>query len=114
MKLWPSQQRGSARSLRAVPQRFDLVITDQTMPQMTGDAWPRPAAYPARHPHHSVYGLQPYDGPGERQDLRDDAWLAKPWQARELATHDPEGLRRAAPSKREQKRTGPGDAYTPD
>jgi nitrogen-specific signal transduction histidine kinase/CheY-like chemotaxis protein len=74
-------------AFRAAPQRFDLVITDQTMPQMTGDA----LAQVLRRIRPDIpiilcTGFSHTMDPDSARTLGIDAWLAKPWQARELAT----------------------------
>jgi len=102
-------------AFRAVPQRFDLVITDQTMPQMTGDALAQ--ALRRIRPDIPIIlctGFSHTMDPESARTLGIDAWLAKPWQARELATTIQRVLDERRRGKREQKRTGPGDAYTPD
>ena len=74
-------------AFRAAPQRFDLVITDQTMPQMTGDALAQ--ALRRIRPDIPIIlctGFSHTMDPGRARTLGIDAWLAKPWQAHELAT----------------------------
>ncbi len=47
--------------LKEGPSRFDLVITDQTMPEITGVELAREVlAHPARHAGHHLHGFQPY------------------------------------------------------
>lgn len=70
---------------RAAPQRFDLVVTDQTMPQMTGDA----LAQALRHIRPDIpiilcTGFSHTMDPERANSLGIDAWMAKPWQAHEF------------------------------
>jgi len=74
-------------AFRAAPQRFDLVITDQTMLQMTGDTLAQ--ALRRIRPNIPIIlctGFSHTMDPGSARAIGVDAWLAKPWQAHELAT----------------------------
>jgi CheY-like chemotaxis protein len=71
---------------RAAPQRFDLVITDQTMPRMTGDALSR--AVRRIRPDIPIVlctGFSHMIDAERAKALGINAWLAKPWEAREFA-----------------------------
>ena len=50
------------KMFRSKPYAFDLVITDQSMPRLTGIRVSRTIdANPARHPHYPVHGIQRND-----------------------------------------------------
>jgi two-component system, cell cycle sensor histidine kinase and response regulator CckA len=73
-------------TFRAAPQRFDLVITDQTMPQMTGDALAQ--ALRRIRPDIPIIlctGFSHIIDAERAKALEINAWLAKPWEAREFA-----------------------------
>ena len=71
---------------QAEPQRFDLVITDQTMPYMTGQALAR--ALRGIRPDIPIIlctGFSPTVDTENAAALGMNAFLTKPWQARDLA-----------------------------
>jgi PAS domain S-box-containing protein len=80
---------GSLEALQAfqeAPQHFDLVITDQTMPRMTGDM----LAQALRHIRPDIpiilcTGFSYTINAEQAEALGIDAWLTKPWQTRDLA-----------------------------
>jgi PAS domain S-box-containing protein len=73
-------------AFRATPQRFDLVITDQTMPLMTGDALTR--AVRRIRPDIPIILCTGFSHMIDAESAKAfgiNAWLAKPWEAREFA-----------------------------
>jgi len=50
-----TSSRAALASFQAAPQRFDLVITDQTMPHMTVKPSPLLYVISARYPHHPLH-----------------------------------------------------------
>ena len=74
-------------ALRTVLQRFALVITDQTMPQMTGDALGR--SLRRLRPDIPIIlctGFSHTIDAEKARELGIDAFLTKPWNIRELAS----------------------------
>ena len=87
-------------AFRAAPQRFDLIITDQTMPQMTGDA----LAQALRRIRSDIpiilcTGFSHTMDPESARTLGIDAWLGQALAGTRTRPHDPEGLSRAAPRR---------------
>lgn len=81
-----SSSREALELFHAAPHTFDLVITDQTMPQMSGDALAR--ALRRIRPDIPIIlctGFSHTMNPEGAKALGIDAWLSKPWQAYELA-----------------------------
>jgi two-component system cell cycle sensor histidine kinase/response regulator CckA len=73
-------------AFRATPQRFDLVITDQTMPDMTGEALIRELR--RRRPEIPVIlctGFSHVIDATRAQEIGIDAFLMKPLRSRDLA-----------------------------
>jgi CheY-like chemotaxis protein len=73
-------------AFQAAPQRFDLVITDYTMPQMTGDALTR--ALRRLRPDIPIIletGFSHTIDAEQAAGLGIDAFLLKPWTVREFA-----------------------------
>jgi DNA-binding NtrC family response regulator len=73
-------------AFRAAPQRFDLVITDQTMPEMTGEALMREVR--RRRPEIPVIlctGFSHVIDATRAQEIGIDAFLMKPLLIRDLA-----------------------------
>ena len=73
-------------AFRAAPQRFDLVITDQTMPRMTGDALA--SALRRIRPDIPIILCTGFSYPIDATKaaaLSIDAWVTKPWAVRTLA-----------------------------
>jgi len=71
---------------RAAPHRFDLVITDQTMPSLTGDALAR--ALRAIRPDIPIIlctGFSRTIDAEKAYALGLNAFLTKPWEGRGLA-----------------------------
>ena len=57
---WRTGSRAALALFRLDPSRFDLVITDQTMPEMAGiGACPSTHGYKARYSRHPLHGIQP-------------------------------------------------------
>ena len=74
------------QAFQETPQHFDLVITDQTMPRMTGDALAQ--ALRRIRPDIPIIlctGFSYTINAEQAETLEIDAWLTKPWQTRELA-----------------------------
>jgi len=74
-------------TFRAAPQRYDLVITDQTMPRLSGDALIR--ALRSVRPDIPVIlctGFSHTMDAETAEALNIDAFLTKPWSAHELAS----------------------------
>ena len=73
-------------AFQAAPQHFDLVITDYTMPQMTGDVLTR--ALRRLRPYIPIIletGFSHTIDAEQAAALGIDAFLLKPWTVRELA-----------------------------
>ena len=74
------------QAFQEAPQRFDLVITDQTMPRMTGDMLAQ--ALRRIRPDIPIIlctGFSYTINAEQAEALGIDAWLTKPWQTRDLA-----------------------------
>jgi CheY-like chemotaxis protein len=78
--------RQALDAFRAMPQRFDLVITDQTMPHMTGEVLAQELR--GLRPDIPIIlctGYSPRIDAEKAKALSIDAFLMKPWQAHDLA-----------------------------
>jgi PAS domain S-box-containing protein len=78
--------RQALDAFRAMPQRFDLVITDQTMPHMTGEVLAQELR--CLRPDIPIIlctGYSPRIDAEKAKALSIDAFLMKPWQAYDLA-----------------------------
>jgi PAS domain S-box-containing protein len=78
--------REALETFRATPERFDLVLTDQTMPQMTGDVLARELR--RIRPDIPVIlcsGYSPVVGAEQARALEIDAFVTKPWVVKTLA-----------------------------
>jgi CheY-like chemotaxis protein len=78
--------RQALDTFRAMPQRFDLVITDQTMPHMTGEVLAQELR--CLRPDIPIIlctGYSPRIDAEKAKALGIDAFLMKPWQAHDLA-----------------------------
>jgi CheY-like chemotaxis protein len=74
------------QAFQEASQRFDLVITDQTMPRMTGDMLVQ--ALRRIRPDIPIIlctGFSYTINAEQAEALGIDAWLTKPWQTRDLA-----------------------------
>jgi CheY-like chemotaxis protein len=81
-----TSSREALDAFRAAPDRFDLLITDYTMPQMTGEALARAV----RHirpdlPLILCTGFSETMTADHARELGIDAYLMKPWELRVLA-----------------------------
>ena len=56
------------------------MITDQTMPDMTGVELPRASLDPPRHIRHSLHRLQPHGRRGVDEGERDKRFVMKPYK----------------------------------
>ena len=72
--------------LKEDPSRFDLVITDVTMPEMTRVELAREVLDPARPAHHHMHGIQPpYECGGGQIRGHKDHRPMKPLTKKEIA-----------------------------
>jgi len=81
-----TSSREALEAFRATPERYDLVITDQTMPQMTGEALVRELRCISPHvPIILCTGFSHSVDADKAKVLGIDAFLAKPVEVREWA-----------------------------